>query len=1178
METSPRSFISYSRSDGRAFAEDLEGKLQSEGIHAWRDLQDMGSGDILPQVLRAIEEAEHLVLILSKRALVSDWIKREWSHARMVGKMVSPVLADTTIKRGDLPPWIRREEVYDVANPERWTKLVRILQGSGKIKRAPYMPGDLPENFVPREIEYAALKNAVLTRQDNRTVGLTTALRGAGGYGKTTLANYLCHDPDVRFEFTDGIVRVEIGKERTEVEVTNIVNDLIERLDPNGKRPGYTNVVTASEYLGELIGEARLLLVIDDVWREAQLSPFLRGGPYCVRLVTTRLPDVLPTLHVPIKIDEMSDAEATKLISTGLPTETNPVARVRLGALAKRLENWAQALGMASRWIHGRVSLGEELTEAIERYEGRLKKRGLTGFDPKHAEQRDRAIGICIEVSLEDLDDNERARFGELAVLPEDENVPLHVIEALWAETASLDVDDTDDLARRVNGLSLLQNLDLGAKTLRLHDNMAWYLRDRVDPVGYRAVHAKMVKAFSKSCGGEWESLPKKETYAWKFLIYHLRAAGQDGEADRLLTNYAWIKAKLHVSGAGSLFGSYLPESENANVRLVGHAIALSVPALAADPSEFARQIYGRLGHFKSGIAAVLAAVGCKDAQFCPAPRWPMLTPPGPERLRLMGHNGIVTSASFAFDGHRLVTASDDGTAHVWDAESGEEIHVLSGVNSASFFPGGDRILTTSPDETVRVWDAKSGSEIHVLRCRAHAVHSASFSSDGRRIVATSDHKKVARVWDAESGEEHCVLRGHEGRVHSASFSFDGNRIVTVSSDQTARVWDAESGEEIRVLRGHNDEVNSASFSPNGRCIVTASDDETARVWDAKTGEEIRVLRGHDRAVNTASFSPDGRHIVTAAHDQTARVWDAESGEEIRVLRGHGHALNTASFSSDGVRIVTASWDGSARVWDVENFGETGVLRGHDNWVNSVSFSSDASRIVTASRDATVRLWDAGSGEEIRMLRGHDNWVNNASFSFDGMRIVTASDDETARVWDARSGEEIHALRGHDRAVNSASFSPDGRRIVTAAHDQTARVWDAESGEELRVLHGHDEMIRSASFSPDGRRIVTAAHDQTARVWDAESGEELRVLYGHGGAVRRAAFSLDGHRLVTASDDGTARLWDAKSGEEIARITLDAGIDALAVSRIAIALGDRLGRIHVFDADPYLNDKEPRRA
>ena len=128
-----------------------------------------------------------------------------------------------------------------------------------QIAAGPYMPGDLPENFVPREIEYAALKKAVLTPgRDNKAVGLTTALRGAGGYGKTTLANYFCRDPDMRFEFTDGVVRVEIGKERN--DVTGLVTDLIERLDPERKRPGFTDIVTASEYLGELIGESRLRL------------------------------------------------------------------------------------------------------------------------------------------------------------------------------------------------------------------------------------------------------------------------------------------------------------------------------------------------------------------------------------------------------------------------------------------------------------------------------------------------------------------------------------------------------------------------------------------------------------------------------------------------------------------------------------------------------------------------------------------------------------------------------------------------------------------------------------------------------------------------------------------------------------------------------------------------------
>ena len=107
-------FISYSRSDGRDFAETFERRLQAEGIHAWRDLKNMGAGDIRPQVLRAIEGSTQLVLILSRRALVSEWIKREWSHARLHGKRVSPVLADPTLTRADLPPWMRREEVFDI--------------------------------------------------------------------------------------------------------------------------------------------------------------------------------------------------------------------------------------------------------------------------------------------------------------------------------------------------------------------------------------------------------------------------------------------------------------------------------------------------------------------------------------------------------------------------------------------------------------------------------------------------------------------------------------------------------------------------------------------------------------------------------------------------------------------------------------------------------------------------------------------------------------------------------------------------------------------------------------------------------------------------------------------------------------------------------------------------------
>lgn len=44
--------------------------------------------------------------------------------ARAVSCMVCPILTELKLKRGDLPDCIRRAEVYDLAETERWAKLI----------------------------------------------------------------------------------------------------------------------------------------------------------------------------------------------------------------------------------------------------------------------------------------------------------------------------------------------------------------------------------------------------------------------------------------------------------------------------------------------------------------------------------------------------------------------------------------------------------------------------------------------------------------------------------------------------------------------------------------------------------------------------------------------------------------------------------------------------------------------------------------------------------------------------------------------------------------------------------------------------------------------------------------------------------------------------------------------
>jgi WD40 repeat protein len=236
----------------------------------------------------------------------------------------------------------------------------------------------------------------------------------------------------------------------------------------------------------------------------------------------------------------------------------------------------------------------------------------------------------------------------------------------------------------------------------------------------------------------------------------------------------------------------------------------------------------------------------------------------GKEIARLEGHTDRVTSATFSPDGTRVVTASQDRTARVWGAATGKEIARLEGhcpgppwmyvsegcaVTSAAFRPDGARVVTASNDDTARVWDAETGKELVQLKpycgTLGCSVMSAAFSPDGRRVVVFEG--KAVRVWDAATGKElerqaHNPGSGAARRYFSDAPRRNGTRVVTSEYDM-ARVWDLSTGGELARLK-HSGHVHSAAFSPDGARVVTASGDKTARIW--------RVYRSTDELVQAA--------------------------------------------------------------------------------------------------------------------------------------------------------------------------------------------------------------------------------------------------------------------------------------------------------------------------------------
>ena len=230
------------------------------------------------------------------------------------------------------------------------------------------------------------------------------------------------------------------------------------------------------------------------------------------------------------------------------------------------------------------------------------------------------------------------------------------------------------------------------------------------------------------------------------------------------------------------------------------------------------------------------------------------------EELERFATGAFLFSVAFSPDGTRVATVGDgeptvgDGEPTVWDVRTGEPITTLEGhepgrmVFEVAFSPQGTLVATTSQDETLRIWDAESGEQLRVLTGHRNNVFGVAFSPDGR-LIASGSPDGTARIWDVQTGDQLLVLRGHVGTVIGVAFSPDGSRLATTGDDRTVRIWDVGTGRQLLTLYGHTSNVTSAAFYPAGDRLVSGSDDGTIRVFVLAIDDLLRLA--HERVTRT---------------------------------------------------------------------------------------------------------------------------------------------------------------------------------------------------------------------------------------------------------------------------------------------------------------------------------------
>jgi WD40 repeat protein len=97
-------------------------------------------------------------------------------------------------------------------------------------------------------------------------------------------------------------------------------------------------------------------------------------------------------------------------------------------------------------------------------------------------------------------------------------------------------------------------------------------------------------------------------------------------------------------------------------------------------------------------------------------------------------------------------------------------------------------VVTASNDGTARIWDAATGRLLHTLSGPGLTpVYNAAFSHDGKQIVTCSGSAAV--IWSS-AGQQLTEYQGNS--LSDCEFSPNGSEIVTAGGDGYTRIFSTE--------------------------------------------------------------------------------------------------------------------------------------------------------------------------------------------------------------------------------------------------------------------------------------------------------------------------------------------------------------------------------------------------
>ncbi|OKK00277.1 hypothetical protein AMK34_01100 [Amycolatopsis sp. CB00013] len=996
-----------------------------------------------------------------------------------------------------------------------------------------------------------------------------SGIGGAGGFGKTTLAAQVCRDRRIRSRFEE-VLWLTVGEDAAGTDLAAKINDLAAQLAPS--RPTYVDPQQAGYFLSSLLRDRPRLLVLDDVWRAAQLAPFLFGEDRCVRLVTTRQPAILPADVDPVVVDQMTEAQAEELLLDCLPADAESAS---VGELLRRTGRWPVLLRITNGAIRRLLRTGASLDSALRWVVDQLAVRGPAAFDPGNADQRAAAVDATIDASLRllaKLDERWLDRFLSLAVFPEDTPIPFSVLTVYWSRHGTLSADESLRLCLDLRDLSLVERFELGdSPEMRLHDVIRDYLRHRAGNAA-RDMHRDLVEAY-RGTGAPWRELADEERYLAERLSTHLAEAGLEEELSSLACDPRWLAVVLRWLGPPAA-ESELAKSSASLAPVIGEAISQNAHLLASiEPrSAMLPLLLTRLG-CDARLASLAGEQFAKLDYSHLMPSRPLPDAPDPANARTISvGKGAVQCLESSPTGDWFATAGR-GSPQVrfWNANGSPRatFEMPDGASAFALSPDGHWLAAAGPfgrTSELRIWHtdgeliasvptyarglAWSSDSDWVVTSKLEVIDRAGQKtsiaphawSSGAAVAVNPASTMIAVVRDVavwlfdRTGHPIVTFAGHTGGINALAFGAAGQWIATASDDGTVRITGLD-GVCQTILSADGDPVRALAVAPDGHDLATVDNAGQLRLWTLE-GELRATVDAHPKTrIDSVVFTRTGKHLITGDGRGTVRIWDVSAvSRQRRTTLAELTAV--LAISPDGSRRIAVDDSDSAVLIDLATNGARRTIWPDGLHLDCVRISRDGRYMIGAGgKDdvGKVLVWNADSTEELE-LSGHTRPVLTAAISPDDTWFATGGMDGTLRFWD-RSGSSRAVA--HDQGwVMATAVSPGGDWLACAHDGGEIRIWEPDGTMRTQFADTEDGIARALVVPADGATVVSGHVRGALNVWTPE-GQLITTLRGHSGTVLSLALSPDSRWLASAGHDGQLRIWDLRTHQCSAATRVD---------------------------------------